>query len=244
MYWPEAREGVCVSFKIHLALEGKAGGGRWTNQPTTLTELRCCWQKWEHAVFCWHGKGGSKCRKLTLQVTMQLRHIFTEIAANGRGEHMLCIKETTISRCQRVAWGTSTSKWSEQDEMTEWQEHHMFYSDLYADCVNTETPTSTVWDGSELKKGAKQCFHLFWLPSTCWPGSLDTGETHLFSFQERMFLNVFPFQLWSTIICLFVSDPRPWTTTSPSWGNHVQPAGDLLLDSGGVLVKTAANGSC
>ena len=114
MYWPEAREGVCVSFKIHLALEGKAGGGRWTNQPTTLTELRCCWQKWEHAVFCWHGKGGSKCRKLTLQVTMQLRHIFTEIAANGRGEHMLCIKETTISRCQRVAWGRSNFevKWT------------------------------------------------------------------------------------------------------------------------------------
>ena len=36
--------------------------------------------------------------------------------------------------------------------LREWQEHHMFYSDLYANCVNTETPTSTVWDGSELKK--------------------------------------------------------------------------------------------
>ena len=60
MYWPEAREGVCVSFKIHLALEGKAGGGRWTNQPTNhshraevlLTKMRACcfllaWQRRE-----------------------------------------------------------------------------------------------------------------------------------------------------------------------------------------------------
>ena len=70
MYWPEAREGVCVSFKIHLALEGKAGGGRWTNQPTNhshraevlLTNMRA----WS---LCWQGKGWSNQRKLTLQVT-------------------------------------------------------------------------------------------------------------------------------------------------------------------------------